>query len=140
MEFVVLLPFLLFFLLVGFDFMRWIATAFSIQHVAELTLNEIREKGMNERISSQVTEWLKTNRLDPEQWTITVIPADEGQGIVAFRSRVPFRAFSLLGLNVSVPVEAKQAFRLREKRDSFEEDHSDGSSRISGDVMTKFGP
>ncbi|WP_019005945.1 TadE/TadG family type IV pilus assembly protein [Cohnella laeviribosi] len=115
LEFVILLPFLLFFLLIGFDFMRWIVAAFSIQHVADLAMREIQESGFDGRLSLQVSEWMENNRLDPEQWSGSVTTVGNGRGSLVFRSAVRFRAFSLFGWNVSVPVEARRTFDKRDR-------------------------
>lgn len=95
--------------------MRWIVSAFAIQHVADLAVWEIQESGFDGRLSSQVSEWMENNRLDPGQWSGTVTTDGNGRGSLVFRSAVPFRALSLFGLNVSVPVEAKRTIDKRDR-------------------------
>lgn len=117
LEWLILLPFLLFFLLIGIDFMRWQITFFTIQPVAETTAHvmELRE-GMNEQVLRDVSRLLEQRRLDPEQWKLHVTPsgnAPDQAWWVTFETRIPFRAFALFGMDVSVPVEVTRVGDFR---------------------------
>lgn len=108
LDFLIILPFLLFFLLIGIDFMRWQMTVSSIHNVAQTTVVQMEKRGgMNEQLLEDVTYWMEMTDLDPEQWSISATSVDDESRpwAVTFQTRVPFRAFSLFGLDVSVPLE-----------------------------------
>ncbi|WP_380025083.1 DUF4320 family protein [Effusibacillus consociatus] len=120
-----ILPFLLFFLLVGADLLRWQTTVLSVENVADTAIERMEQQGgMDERVAQQVTRWMEKTHLQPEQWSVMATPVGtNGEEVtITLTGRVPFLSFRLFGFDVSVPVEVTRV-GISRKEPPFHSEH-----------------
>ncbi|MFC0213841.1 hypothetical protein ACFFK0_15530 [Paenibacillus chartarius] len=143
LEWLVLLPFLLFFLLIGVDFMRWQITLFAVQPVAETATQAIEmRKGTDEQVLQDVARLLEQRGLDPAQWSFSVTPVEatpHPTWWVTFKTRIPFRAFALFGQDVSVPIEVTRASDFRKGHVAPGNNNEEAASAHQVSVMKEGG-
>jgi hypothetical protein len=107
--YLVLLPFLLFFLLIVPDLLRLGGTYLTVHNIAKTGISLMEKHGgMNQVVAQDMADWINRSRLELEKIEVITddyaVPYGDPMTLV-IKTKVPMIAFRWVGMNVEVPIE-----------------------------------